>query len=227
VNAPWWAGPASVTLFRAVWPTRVSGADLVPTTGPIIYASNHTGFLDGPLLAGVAPRWPHCLVKREMFHGPIGALLRSTGQIPVQRGTGDRQALSRALAVLADGEAVGIFPEGSRGRGDLVAMRRGVAWLALRAGAPVIPVACLGTRRTGEATDHLPTPLRRLDVVFGRPLHLAPRPGAPGRIALAEATATLQKVLAAHVASAAERTGQPLPRDLGRSAEQIARGERQ
>ena len=225
MKAPWWVAPASTVLFGAVWPTRVSGADQVPATGAIIYASNHLGFLDGPMLVGVAPRWPHCLIKSDMFQGPVGALLRSTGQIPVQRATVDREALSRALAVLAVGDAVGIFPEGGRGRGDVGSVRQGVAWLALRSGARVVPVACLGTRRTGESKSHWPAPRRRLDVVFGPPLELSARPGVPGRIALAEATATLREVLAAHVAAASERTGQPLPDDLGWSSARTARGE--
>lgn len=224
-GVPWWGPFASSLLFRVLWPTRVHDAHLVPLSGPLLFASNHIGFLDGPLLVAVAPRFVHCLVKQEMFRGPVGGLLRATEQIPVARDRGDRAALGTALGLLSDGGAVGVFPEGTRGRGDMGEVRQGVAWLALRSGAPVVPVACLGTRRTGESTGRPPRVRRRLDVVFGEPVSLVARPGVPGRVALAEASATLRDTMAAHVARAQTRTGQSLPDDLGRTPEQIARGE--
>jgi 1-acyl-sn-glycerol-3-phosphate acyltransferase len=193
----------------------VHGADDVPASGPVLLASNHLGFLDGPLLVAVAPRFTRCLVKEEMFHGPFGVVLRSSGQIPVSREGNDRRALQTALRVLAQDGTVGVFPEGTRGRGDVEQMRQGVAWLALQSGAPVVPVACLGTRRTGESTGRLPGFRRRLDVVFGEPIRLEQRPGVPRRVALTEATAVMRDRLSAHVAAAVERTGQTLPEDLG------------
>lgn len=225
MSRPWWAQPAAALLFRAVWPVRVHGAQHVPGSGPVILASNHTAFLDGPMLVAVAPRWTTCLVKSEAFHGVPGAILRSAGQIPVERHTGDRAALTAALAVLESGGALGMFPEGTRGRGDVAAVQQGVAWLALRSGAPVVPVACLGVRRTGERTGSLPPPRRPLDVVFGAPVRVTAPDGVPGRTALVHATTTVRDALAEHVARAAELTGQTLPADLGWSAEQVARGE--
>ncbi len=222
---PGWVPLAGRLLFRGLWQVRVHGADLVPAYGPVLLASNHLGLLDGPMLVGLAPRWPQCLVKQEMFTGPIGVVLRATGQIPVDRGHGDRVALRRALEVLAGGGAVGVFPEGTRGRGDVGAVRQGVAWLALRSGAPVVPVACLGTRRTGESTAHLPRVRRRLDIVFGAPVALTAAAAATGRVALAEAGAVVQETMAAHVNEALRLTGQILPTDLGWTPEQIARGE--
>lgn len=224
-GAPWWGPAAAALLFRVLWPTRLHDAHLVPQRGPVLFASNHVGLLDGPMLVGVAPRFPHCLVKQELFRGPAGAVLRAAGQIPVDRSRGDRTALGRALEVLGSGGAVAVFPEGTRGRGDVGEVRQGVAWLALRSGAPVVPVACLGTRRTGESTGHLPRVRRRLDVVFGEPVVLTVPPGVPGRLALAQASATLRDTMAAHVARAQARTGQPLPEDPGLTPEQIARGE--
>jgi 1-acyl-sn-glycerol-3-phosphate acyltransferase len=177
------------------------------------------------MLVAVAPRFVHCLVKQEMFHGVAGVILRSAGQIPVERNRGDRSALGRALELLATGGSVGVFPEGKRGRGNVGEVRQGIAWLALRSGAPVVPVACLGTRRTGESTGQLPRLRRRLDVVFGEPVSLAARPGVPGRVALTEVSAVLRDTMAAHVARAQTRTGQPLPEDLGWTPDQISRGE--
>jgi 1-acyl-sn-glycerol-3-phosphate acyltransferase len=177
------------------------------------------------MLVGRAPRWMQCLVKQEMFRSPLGPVLRASGQIPVQRDRGDRTALGRALDVLAAGGCVGVFPEGKRGRGEVGAVRLGIAWLALRSGAPVVPVACLGTRRTGRSTHCLPRPRTRLDVVFGAPFAIEPTVGVPGRRALSEAGATLQLRLAAHVRQAVELTGQSLPADLGTTPDETVRGE--
>lgn len=222
---PRWAPAAVWLLFRVVWRVRVHAAERVPAQGAVLLASNHLGLLDGPMLVGVAPRWPQCLVKQEMFRGPIGVLLRAVGQIPVDRGRGDRAALQRALSVLAAGGVVGVFPEGTRGRGDVGEVRQGIAWLALRSRAPVVPVACLGTRRTGEPTSRLPGLRRRIDVVFGAPVELSARAGVPGRVALAEASAALQERMAAHVNEALRCTGQVLPEDLGEPLDGASRGE--
>jgi 1-acyl-sn-glycerol-3-phosphate acyltransferase len=222
---PWWGGAASSLLFRGMWPTRVHGAERVPADGPVLLASNHLGFLDGPMLVAVAPRFTQCLVKQEMFHGPAGVVLRSAGQIPVNRDGGDRAALQAALQVLAAGGSIGVFPEGTRGRGDVGEMRQGVAWLALQSGAPVVPVACLGTRRTGESTGQLPRLRRHLDVVFGEPVEVRKRPGVPGRVVLAEATGILRDRMAEHVEYAVELTGQSLPEDVGEAGDGPGRGE--
>lgn len=225
MNPPWWARPIAALLFGAVWPVRVHGAENVPPRGPVILASNHSALLDGPLLIAASPRWTVCLVKAEAFRGLLGAIMRRAGMIPVERHTGDRAALTAALGVLESSGVLGMFPEGTRGRGDVAAVQQGVAWLALRSGAPVVPAACLGVRRTGEGTNHLPRPRRRLDVVFGPPLAVAAPDGVPGRTALAHATASVRDALAEHVTRAVELTGQSLPEDLGWSPEQVARGE--
>jgi 1-acyl-sn-glycerol-3-phosphate acyltransferase len=200
-------------LFKGIWPTRVHGAELLPSQGPVLLASNHLAFLDGPMLFTAAARTPRCLVKREMFASPLGWVLRAMQQIPVDREGSDRAALQTALAVLGDGGVVGVFPEGTRGRGDVGSVKQGIAWLALRSGAPVVPVACLGTRRTGESPKRLPAPRRRLDVVFGAPLRLQAAAGEPGRDALRRAATAVQTAMAEHVADAVRLTGQQLPDD--------------
>jgi 1-acyl-sn-glycerol-3-phosphate acyltransferase len=217
MRPPWWARPTAAVLFGAggVWPVRVHGSQDVPRTGPVLFASNHVGLLDGPMLVGSAPRWVQCLVKEEMFGLVLGPILRATGQIPVRRDHGDRAALGRALEVMASGGCVGVFPEGTRGRGDVGSVRLGVAWLALRSGAPVVPVACLGTRRSGRGTSTPRRPRARLDLVFGAPQTVVPTPAVPGRQALAHAGAALQARLSAHVRAAIEITGQVLPDDPG------------
>lgn len=199
-------------LAHGVWYTRVSGTEHVPVDGPVLLAANHLGVLDGPVLFGVTPRPVNLLVKHEMFVGPVGALLRWCRQIPVDRANG-RPALTAALAVLKGGGVVGIFPEGNRGRGDVTSARAGIAWLAVNSSATVLPVAVLGTRRTGESVRHVPAPRRRLAVEFGAPLDLAAAPGASRREALAAAQEAIRTGLAAHVTAAATRTGLALPTD--------------
>lgn len=199
-------------LAHGVWDTRVTGTEHVPADGPVLLAANHLGVLDGPVLFGVTPRPVHLLVKHEMFRGPVGTLLRWCRQIPVDR-TNGRPALTAALAALKEGQVVGVFPEGNRGRGDVTSARAGIAWLAVNSGATVLPVAVLGTRRTGESVRHVPAPRRRLAVEFGAPLDLAAVPGASRREALAAAQEAVRTGLAAHVTAAAGRTGLALPTD--------------
>ncbi len=209
---PGWARLVGRFIARAFWNTRIVGADRVPRTGPVIIASNHLGLADGPLMIGCCPRGTHILVKVELFRSPIGFLFRASGQIPVDRRNG-RPALATALALLGRQRVVGIFPEGNRGRGDASSARAGVAWLAVRSGAPVVPVAMLGTRRTGESVRRIPGFRRRLLVEFGEPLQLQGLAGLPQREAVGLAQEHLRVALAEHVVGAAARTGFDLPVD--------------
>jgi 1-acyl-sn-glycerol-3-phosphate acyltransferase len=207
-----WGWRIAVFLTFGVWHTRVVGADRVPRTGPVLFAANHVGVIDGPVLTGATPRPAHVLVKQEMFTGLLGRFLTAVGQIPVDR-TGGRAALTTALGVLRRGGVIGIFPEGSRGRGDAASAQAGIAWLALNGGAPVVPVAVLGTRRTGESVGHVPGFRRRLVVEFGDPLTIERAPGKSGRVALMEANEAIRVALSVLVTAASDRAGIPLPTD--------------
>lgn len=209
---PRWSRQVGRFLAHVVWDTDVLDAHHVPAEGPVIVAANHIGLVDGPLVHGVVPRPTHILVKEGVFRWPVGTVLRAAGQIPVDR-TGGRPALAAALAVLRRGGVVGIFPEGVRGRGDAAEARAGVAWLAVASGAPVVPAAVLGTRRTGEGVGRIPGPRRRLVVGFGAPLHLQRGAGTSGRAAVAAAKDAVQVALAAHVREVSARTGLVLPQD--------------
>lgn len=211
-EVPAWARGIGRFLAHGVWDARVVGAGRVPAEGPVLFAANHTSVVDGPLLEGVTPRRVHILVKEEMFTGPVGAVLRASRQIPVDR-TGGRAALTTALGVLQRGGTVGVFPEGNRGRGDASSARAGIAWLAVNGHAPVVPVAILGTRRTGESVGHVPGFRRRLHVELGEPLHLEPTAGQSRREAIVAATEQVRVALNALVTAASTRTGVPLPRD--------------
>ena len=159
-------------LVRAAWSIHVHGAEHVPARGPVILAPNHLGFIDGPLLFGVAPRPVHTLAKHEMFRGPVGWVLRAVGQIPVDREHPDRTVLQAVLGVLAAGRVVAVYPEGTRGAGDFSELRPGLAWFALRSGAPVVPVVFLGSGARGRTLGSMPRPRARLNVVFGAPVRV-------------------------------------------------------
>lgn len=159
-------------LVKAAWSIHVHGAEQVPAGGPVILAPNHLGFIDGPLLFGVSPRPVHTLAKHEMFRGPVGRVLRAVGQIPVDREQPDRTALQAVLGVLAAGRVVAVYPEGTRGAGDFSELRPGLAWFALRSGAPVVPVVFLGSGARGRTLGSMPRLRARLDVVFGAPVRV-------------------------------------------------------
>lgn len=191
VVSPWWR----VTSHQA---------GNVPSSGPVILAGNHANFIDGPLIVNNAPRPVHFMVKQEMFDGPLGPMLRWFGQIPVDRAGADRNAVLRSLAVLAGGGVLGVFPEGTRSADEFSTVNNGVAYFALRSGAPVVPVACLGTSGTGAKTGGLPRLGTRVDLVYGTPLELG---RGVGRTAVAAASERLRDALVEHLAAARKLTG--------------------
>lgn len=209
---PGWGKWLGRFFAHVIWRTRVIGRERVPRTGPVIVAGNHLGWADGPLMIGTCPRGTHILIKTELYTGVLGWLFRSTGQIRVDRENG-RSALATALGVLRRGGVVGIFPEGSRGRGNVSDARAGAAWLAVSTGAQVVPVAFLGTRRTGESVHHIPGMWRRIQVEFGEPVDFGDLTGLPRREAIRRAQETLRQVLSDHVQAVSQRTGVELPTD--------------
>ncbi|GAB4051872.1 lysophospholipid acyltransferase family protein [Catellatospora paridis] len=173
--------PLSRVAFRPI----VEGREHIPLDGPLILAANHLSFLDSFIIPLMTPRPVAFMAKAEYFTGTglRGRLVRDlmTGleAIPVQRGghRAAQESLELALGVLERGGAFGIHPEGSRSRdGRLYRGRTGVAWLALASGAPVVPVAVLGTDRIQPVGAKLPRP-GRVTIRFGTPLRFTQQPG--------------------------------------------------
>lgn len=196
-----------IGLMYGLWRPRVLGAWRVPAQGPVILAGNHSHNVDGPMLIGTSPRPLHFLVKKQAFVGPLDPFLRAIGQIEIDRESADRTAVGAALGVLERGGVLGIFPEGTRGNGDFAELRAGLAYFALRSGAPVLPVAVLGTARTGRLVRQLPPVGARVDVVFGAPFDAGDGSGRRTRTALDAATLRIQERLSAHLADARQATG--------------------
>ncbi|MFE9137498.1 lysophospholipid acyltransferase family protein [Streptomyces sp. NPDC007355] len=197
-----------IGLMYGFWKPRVLGAWRVPASGPVILAVNHAHNIDGPMLMGTAPRPVHFLIKKEAFVGPLGPFLEGIGQVKVDRDSTDRHAIGNALGVLEQGGVLGIFPEGTRGDGDFASLRAGLAYFAVRSGAPIVPVAVLGsTERRGRLVKALP-PLRgRVDVVFGDAFEAGDGSGRRTRKALDEATVRIQGKLTDHLENARRLTG--------------------
>ncbi|GLX53616.1 1-acyl-sn-glycerol-3-phosphate acyltransferase [Streptomyces hygroscopicus subsp. hygroscopicus] len=197
-----------VGLMYGLWKPRVLGAWKVPASGPVILAVNHSHNIDGPMVMGVAPRPTHFLIKKEAFVGPLDAFLTGIGQLKVDRAAADRAAITQALGILDAGGVLGIFPEGTRGDGDFASLRAGLAYFAVRSGAPIVPVAVLGSsHRPGRLIKALPPLRSRVDVVFGDPFDAGDGSGRRTRRALDEATERIQKQLTGHLENARRLTG--------------------
>ncbi|MEV6026457.1 lysophospholipid acyltransferase family protein [Streptomyces sp. NPDC052036] len=197
-----------VPLMHGLFKPRVLGAWKVPATGPAIFAVNHSHNIDGPMVMGVAPRPTHFLIKKEAFVGPLNPFLTGIGQLKVDRTTTDRTAVTRALGVLENGGVLGIFPEGTRGEGDFASLRAGLAYFAVRSGAPIVPVAVLGSsERSGRLIKALPPLRSKIDVVFGDPFQAGDGSGRRTRKALDEATVRIQEHLTEHLENARRLTG--------------------
>ncbi|MFI9011741.1 lysophospholipid acyltransferase family protein [Actinosynnema sp. NPDC053489] len=187
---------------RSAFRVRARGVTRVPLDGPVVVVANHSSMADGPILFGVLPRRVVFLIKQEMFKGVVGTLLRKIGQLAVRRGEPDRAPLLAAQKVLRAGGVVGVFPEGTRGTGDVAEAQAGAAWLARSTGAVVVPVACRGTLRPpGTRRRFRPV----VDVLVGEPFEL---PGDRGRQALVKATEQVRDRLATLVAELDSQRGE-------------------
>ncbi len=177
-------------LYRPAYRVRVRGRSRVPLTGPVVLVANHSTLIEPPVIFGMLPRRSVFLVKSELATGAMGWGLKRIGQLMVRRGEADRAALLGAVQVLRAGGVLGVFPEGTRGSGDVARAEQGAAWLVRTTGAVVLPVATRGTLRPSRSWRR---PRPKLDVLVGEPFHLTvPR----GRSGLGEATEEIRRRLA-------------------------------
>ena len=172
---------AALGLLRPLLSLRLVGEELAPRDGPLLVVSNHLSNADPILLEIAFPRPLFFMGKAELFRNPVFRwILHRFGGFPVARGTPDRSALRRARAVLDQGIALGIYPEGGRSRtGALVKGLPGAGLIALQSNAPVLPVAIHGTEFfpvNGEFPPRRPRHIQPgVTVRFGEPFHIPER----------------------------------------------------
>ncbi|MFQ1003363.1 lysophospholipid acyltransferase family protein [Modestobacter sp. SSW1-42] len=175
-------------LVFVVFRPTVVGRENVPLTGPVILASNHLSFIDSIGIPLVAPRKVAYLAKAEYWRGAgfsgwvSRTLFTALGALPVERQDhrAAQAALDTAMGVLRAGGAFGIYPEGTRSRdGRLARGKTGVAWLALTADCPVVPVAVIGTDKIQPIGARWPRP-HKVSVTFGEPLTFPEHRGSAG-----------------------------------------------
>jgi 1-acyl-sn-glycerol-3-phosphate acyltransferase len=177
------AGPFLRMLARP----KIIGAEHIPATGPAILASNHLSIVDSVYLPLMVPRPVTFAAKSEYFTGTrlqdrlIGAYLRSIKQISTNRSDARaaQDMLEAALQLLRSGQLFGIYPEGTRSPdGRLYRGRTGVGYLALHSGAPVIPVAMIGTDHVLPPGSKIPRP-GKIEIRIGEPLTFSEYQGQP------------------------------------------------
>jgi glycerol-3-phosphate dehydrogenase (NAD(P)+) len=173
--------PAILAYFR----TRRLGREHIPHGG-VILAANHRSFLDPFVIGCCLPRPIYFVAKQELFRNPLlGWFLNCMGAFPVRRGKSDEQSVETSLALLERGQAVVIFPEGTRIRaGSLAKPKRGVGRLALQSGAPVVPIAVTGSERARDGWKIKPV---RVHLRCGAPLTF-PRVDDPSPFLAGEVT---------------------------------------
>ncbi len=177
-------------LATRVYGVEVTGAERVPRRGPAILVANHESLFDPWILALVSPRPVRYMAKSELWRWRLlGVAFESFGAFPVERGAGDRTAISRAAALLEDGELLGIFPQGTSKQHPERPFHRGAARLALTTGVPLIPVRLTGTRGVPRLW-----PTRRTRVHVGEPIPVTQ--ARPTIAAARELTAHLERRIA-------------------------------
>jgi 1-acyl-sn-glycerol-3-phosphate acyltransferase len=191
-----------IVLFRLLGGWEVEGRENVPPSGAVLLTPNHLSFLDPPLVGCALRRPGWFMAKAELFEIPgLRWLIRGMHAYPVKRGVPDRASVKRTLQYLKDGEIVCVFPEGTRSvTGELGPVEMGIGMLAVKSGAPVVPVGLRGTDQM------LPRNAKRLHrakirVRFGPLLHLPPPPeGTPDREAYQAAADQVRAAMAAVLA---------------------------
>ena len=166
---------------RLFWRLRIDGAEHVPATGAYVVAPVHRSNIDTLVVAAITRRRLRYMGKASLWKvKPAGRLFSALGAFPVNRGTADREALRRCIEVVQNGEPLVIFPEGTRQAGPTVQpLFEGAAYVASRAGIPVIPVGIGGSEAAMPKGSKTIRPVR-VHIVVGEPLYPEP-PGPSGR----------------------------------------------
>ena len=199
-----------VTAFCVVWcRMRVEGKENIPKEGIFILAPTHRSILDTPISSGVTRRRMRFMGADKWWKNKwFGKVLTACGGFPVTRGSADREALKRCIAVLEDGEPLVLFPEGERKSGPVVQpLFDGAAYIAAKSGAPIIPVAIGGSERAMPKGAKFIYP-KKVHVIVGAPMP-APTGGTmkEQREAVRVATLALHTTMQAMLDEAQRKAG--------------------
>jgi len=169
----WWIVAA---ILKVYWRVSYEGREHVPRDEPFVLAPVHRSFLDFAVVSGVTKRRLCYMAKDSIFKlGVFRPFLYALGAFPVKRDVADREAMRRVMAVIERGEPVVMFPEGTRRSGPVVeSLHEGPAYVAAKAGVPIVPVGIGGSERAMAKGRRIPRPVR-IHVVVGPPI----RPPAP------------------------------------------------
>lgn len=187
-----------VGYVRVVYRARVVGLEHVPRTGPYIIAPSHRSMLDIPLAGAITTRRIRFMGKAPLFRVPVlGTIFRALGGFPVERDGGDVGPVRDSLRILQEGEPLVVYPEGSRQRGrDIAPLQPGAAYLAAKAGVPIVPLGIAGAEETFRTRPGRLPGFGRIIVVVGEPIPPPTRQGSiVKRSAVDELTATLHERL--------------------------------
>jgi 1-acyl-sn-glycerol-3-phosphate acyltransferase len=194
---------------RAYWRLTIEGRENVPTTGAFVLAPVHRSFIDFALVSGVTGRRMRYMGKDSLWKVSLfGRFISALGAFPVRRGAADREALRRSIEVVERGDPLVLFPEGTRRFGPTIEhLFDGAAYVATRAGVPVVPVGIGGSERAMQKGKKLPRPVK-IHIVVGKPLHPPVNPGGrPSRREVRELTEQLHVELQRLFEEAEEKAG--------------------
>ena len=164
-------------LSRLYFRASYEGLENVPATGAFVLAPVHRSNLDFALMSVLTKRRMRYMGKESLWKYPwFGRIIAAMGAYPVSRGTADREALRRTIEVLGEGDGLVLFPEGTRRSGPVVEeLYEGAAFVASRAGVPIVPVGIGGTERSMPKGARFPRPVK-VRVIVGPPLYPPPLP---------------------------------------------------
>jgi len=194
---------------RAYWRLTIEGRENVPATGAFVLAPVHRSFIDFALVSGITRRRMRYMGKDSLWKVSLfGRFISALGAFPVRRGAADREALRRSIEVVERGEPLVLFPEGTRRFGPTIEhLFDGAAYVATRAGVPVVPVGIGGSERAMQKGKKLPRPVK-IHIVVGKPLHPPVNPGGrASRRAVHELTEQLHVELQRLFDEAEEKAG--------------------